>query len=197
MKSNRYGKASIFSVKHYLKLLSVYANKKHKLALQIAFYTGERWGAIRQLKVEDVYKNGATTGFITFRKNTRKSCGGIQTTRQMQSSIELLKILREYEPDGEWLFPSARSPNQPITFRCLDLYFRKMLGRAGLEHCGYSTHSTRRTFITTLYRKGVPLLELQKITGHKSIKSLIEYIDIDPKVIGKIIDNYSFEDLVS
>ncbi len=59
MKIDRNGKAAIFTIEDFVKLLSVYNSSMHELILRIAFYTGERWGAILQLRVEDVYRDAA------------------------------------------------------------------------------------------------------------------------------------------
>jgi len=39
------------------------------------------------------------------------------------------------------------------------------------------SHTARRTFITILLQKGVPITTVQKITGHKSVKTLMKYVE--------------------
>jgi integrase/recombinase XerD len=62
--------------------------------------------------------------------------------------------------------------------RALDAELRKAIDRAGLAGLGYSTHSTRRGFITSLHRNGVNIRVIQDITGHKNLNVLSGYIDV-------------------
>ncbi|MHC5721121.1 MAG: tyrosine-type recombinase/integrase, partial [Nostoc sp.] len=55
---------------------------------------------------------------------------------------------------------------------------RSAVEKAGLTAKGISTHSTRRTFITTLAKRGVSLATIKKATGHTDLKVLSRYIDV-------------------
>jgi integrase/recombinase XerD len=65
-----------------------------------------------------------------------------------------------------------------IDIRLADKILRSALIRAGLDHRGISTHTTRRSFITKLNEKGVDIATIQKITGHRDLKALVKYIEI-------------------
>ena len=52
---------------------------------------------------------------------------------------------------------------------------------------GITTHSFRRTQLTELYREGWSLREIQHISGHRSLQSLQEYLDIDKE---KVVDKF-------
>ncbi len=180
MKNNRFGQAAVLSNHDYIKIRKQYRNTKHKLIFDIAWYTGERWGAIIQLKVDDVYfTDGLVKDYITFRARTRKaSPQGIRLTRQVPVSRSLKEILGSYclQKISEWLFPGG-DPSNHIQFRTCDYALRAAVEEAGLGSKGISTHSTRRSLITNLNNKGTDIKTLQKITGHKDIKSLIRYVD--------------------
>lgn len=189
MKNNRHGRSSVFSDADYVKVRRTITNKKHRLLFDIARYTGERWGAIVQLQVSDAFDDNGVRSHINFRAITRKaSTRGIRTTRQVPVHPELREILEKYGiPETHWLFPSPLDPTTHISLRAADLMLRGAVERAYLAHKGYSTHSTRRTFITTLYRKGVDIHTIQLITGHQDLKSLIRYIEVDPDRTSKAI----------
>lgn len=183
MKNNRHGQAAIFSDADYVKVRRSITNKKHRLLFDIARYTGERWGAIVQLQSSDVFDDNGVRSHITFRAITRKAdTRGIKRTRQVPVHPELREILEKYGcPKTHWLFPSPLDPETHMSLRAADLMLRGAVERAYLAHKGYSTHSTRRTFITSLYRKGVDIHTIQLITGHQDLKSLIRYIEVDPE----------------
>lgn len=189
-KNNRHGQGAIISDEDYIKIRRSLPDKKYRLLLDIARFTGERWGALVQLLVEDVFRpDGKPNTHITFRAATRKAGpDGKRRTRQVPVHPQLLEILEGFvPPKSQWLFESRLCPGQPITLRAADLMFRSALAKARLDHRGYCTHSTRRTFITTLYERGVDLHTIQILTGHQDLKSLICYIEADPNRASKAI----------
>lgn len=50
-----------------------------------------------------------------------------------------------------------------------------------------ASHTARRTAITNLYLKGVPLLSIMAISGHRNLMSLLLYIRITTEVHAKIL----------
>lgn len=191
MKNNRHGQSAIISDSDYVKIRKQIISKRNRLLLDIARYTGERWGALIQLQVEDVFDDGQPRCWLTIRASTRKaSPDGKRSTRQMPLHPQLKEILEGYhlpDPRSKWLFESPIKQGKHITLRAADFAFRAAVDLAGLSHKGYSTHSTRRTFITRLHERGVDIHTIQRITGHSDLKSLIRYIDIDPDRISKAI----------
>lgn len=191
MKNNRFGQSAIITTDDYIKLRKHQKNKKHKLILDIAWFTGERWGAIVQLQKSDCYlENGIVKPVITFRASTRKaSTDGTRTTRQVPVHYSLKEHLSAYPASviSEWMFPRMHHPSQHICLRTADYFFRDAVERAGLGNRGISTHSTRRSMITRLYNNGVDLMTIKKVTGHKDIKTLMRYIEHnDERTIGAI-----------
>lgn len=191
MKVQGHGQGAIITDADYQKIRKSARSKKYRLLFDIARYTGERWGAIVQLSVSDVYdENWQPRDTITFRANTRKaSPSGKRVTRQVPTHPQLSELLEAYRLEDAccWLFPSRVDPSSHITLRAADLMFRRSVEAAALSHKGYSTHSTRRTFITRLWESGVDLHTIQLLTGHSDTKSLVRYIEADPERIKKAI----------
>jgi integrase/recombinase XerD len=190
MKNNRNGQAAILSELDYSKIRKQIRSRKYKLLLDIAWHTGERWGAIVQLRIEDVYySDGTPRKYITFRARTRKAGpNGQRKTRQVPVHPVLCESLKSYSPesDSDWLFP-CREEDAPIGLRWADMILRAAVEKAGLDAKGISTHSTRRTFITSLSKKGIGLATIKKITGHTDLKVLAAYIEVsDEDVINAI-----------
>lgn len=192
MKNNRYGQSAILSDSEYFKIRREIRSSKYKLLLDLAWYTGERWGALVQLKFEDVYQaSGKPWDTITFRANTRKARpDGKRETRQVPVHRTLLDSLKDYKPDSfspeNYLFPGQKE-GKHIALRLADKILRAAVERAGFEHLGISTHSTRRSFITKLHEKGTDIYVIQKITGHRDLKSLSRYIEMnDDRIAGAI-----------
>lgn len=192
MKNQRCGKAAIFSNRDVEKIRKAFTIPYHRCIFEIALYTGERMGAIVQLKVSDVYADPAKRTLrdvINFAARTRKKRpDGSTQTRQVPVHPDLKSFLTNYEPprDG-YLFPSnngrVEAAPKHISRRAIDSYWRKQFLKLGLDHRGFSTHSTRRWLITKLARNGVDIKTIQQITGHKNVAVLLEYIEADEKRI--------------
>jgi integrase/recombinase XerD len=178
MKVDRHGKATPLKFDSYLKLRNGLRQESHKLMLDIGYYTGERWGAILRLKVEDVYSDPIARKIhsdITFRKETRKD----NTTRQCPIASALALRLEIYQPSIDaYLFPSPYKADNHLSDRAADAAFRRAIKRAGLTDLGYSTHSCRRGLINRLHDGGISIKVIQSITGHKSLSVLAGYIDV-------------------
>lgn len=180
-KNNRHGQAAPLTEFECAKIRRELKGA-YRLIWDIARWTGERWGAVIQLKVEDVYFNPELNSphqYITFRACTRKgSPDGTHQTRQVPVHPILKEILELYKLPSNFglLFPSSQNPELPLTLRGADLALRFAVGAAGLEHKGISTHSTRVSFITGLHNKGVSVRVIQQLTGHKNPQVLAKYI---------------------
>ena len=191
MKNNRHGQAALISEFEYVKIRSKIEDPKYKLLLDIARFTGERWGAIVQLRVEDIFdSSGNPLGEITFPSGIRKAdTKGNRFTRQVPVHPVLREKLAAHRPTQSkgWMFESRIYSGTHITLRAADLMLRGAVELAGLTHKGFSTHSTRRTFITRLWEAGVDLHTIQLLTGHKDPKALVRYIEADPNRITKAL----------
>lgn len=60
------------------------------------------------------------------------------------------------------------------------------------KHRFLVTHSARRTGATLMYLSGIPALDVAKITGHKTEKSLLRYIKIDREIAADRLAKNSF-----
>ncbi len=69
------------------------------------------------------------------------------------------------------------------TRRAVDKYWREQFLKLGLDHKGFSTHSTRRWLITQLVNNGVNLKTVQSITGHKSVNVLLGYVEGNEEIV--------------
>ncbi|MBN3957501.1 site-specific integrase [Nostoc sp. NMS8] len=189
MKNDREGQAAVLTYADCSKIRTQIRSRKYKLLFDLAWYTGERWGALVQLRVADVYSDdGSPREYINFRARTRKAKPSSKRqsqdpskrkNRQVPVHPVLREILLAYKPESDslWLFP-ARVGDKAITLRWADAILRAAVDKAGLSAKGISTHSTRRSFITNLANKGINLAMIKKITGHSDLKVLSAYIEV-------------------
>ena len=190
-KNNRSGQSTIISDIDYRKIRK-HLNSRQQLLLDIAWYTGERWGAIVQLRVNDVYADPSQSiphNVITFRSVTRKaSPDGKRATRQVPIHSQLEQYLLAFKPAlSGWLFPCRLDEKEHLTFQGAAWAFGEAIVKARLDGKGISTHTTRRSFITHLHEKGVDIKTIQQITGHSDLKSLQRYVEVSPQRVVQAI----------
>jgi integrase/recombinase XerD len=192
LKIDRHGQACLLSNDDYSKIRKQIKSKKYRLLLDLAWYTGERWGALVQLQTDDCYNpDGVPRDCINFRASTRKaSPDGKRATRQVPTHQVLLESLHGYQVDSTspWMF-ADRTGDKPISLRWADKILRAAVEKAGLSAKGISTHSTRRSFITKLHRNGTDLYTIKKITGHQDFRALERYVEIDSDRVKGAIAN--------
>ncbi len=99
-------------------------------------------------------------------------------------------MLSAYQPPEKgFLFPSLYRADRHLSRQAMDKAFRRALKKAGLENQGFSLYSARRGFITRLNEQGYDMKVIQKITGHRSLTSLIRYIDVSEQQLRTAIEN--------
>lgn len=72
---------------------------------------------------------------------------------------------------------ASQKSNKPFSANTLVQLFCRIYAEAGVE--GASSHSGRRSFITTLASKGVGARVLQHLAGHSSLATTQRYIDVN------------------
>lgn len=110
--------------------------------------------------------------------------GGITKTRVGRSftlPAEACRYLQAWRqeceqapgPTSRWVFPGLRG--QCLSIRAAQVAISKLAARLGIA--GVSSHSFRRSAITTAHQAGYSLLATAKLSGHASISSLQRYLD--------------------
>jgi site-specific recombinase XerD len=86
-----------------------------------------------------------------------------------EAVMAYLKGWRRRHKDTEWLFPGNK---EHMSARNLRLKVQKIRQPLGMR---FTPHTMRRTYLTSLYRKGVDPVVLAKIAGHKNVKTLVNH----------------------
>ncbi|MFM2310818.1 MAG: hypothetical protein RLZZ04_94 [Cyanobacteriota bacterium] len=179
MKNNRRGQAAIWTSQLIRQMRSHLKSPAQRLIFEISLYTGERMGAICQLRVKDIYdQNGKVLSIITFAGSIRKSTKhGVAATRQVAVHPDLVYHLEKYQHQSDgYLFPTNSRAGH-ISYNAVDNYWREILTDLGVS--GYSTHSSRRWVINQLRKAGVSIVTIAEAMG-MSINTVRRYLDNDP-----------------
>ncbi len=190
MKNNRKGQAALWNSNIIGKMRRGFKSPAQRLIFEISLFTGERMGAIVQLKVCDVYDpGGRVLNTVTFAPTTRKSTKhGVAATRQVAVHPDLKVFLEQYEqPSFGYLFPS-NSDSGHLTRRAVDKCWRILLAKSG--YSGFSTHSSRRWVINQLRKSGIEIVTIAEVMG-MNINTVRHYLDEDPVMCRRAIATLS------
>ena len=72
-----------------------------------------------------------------------------------------------------------RIGTNPIDTDSIALVVRKWAGQAGLDGATFAGHNLRRGAISSRVAQGVDIARLKHFSGHASLKSLEEYVELD------------------
>jgi integrase/recombinase XerD len=178
MKSNRYGQAAVLDTQQLDQLILALQGRHHQVLASVCRYTACRVGEARQLVWGNIGANA-----IVFPKMVTK---GKLASRTIPVTPKLHEILVSWR--AEWIALNGRDPKPedpllPGRFAGQFLSSRSFmdaLERAarvvGLE--GVSSHSFRRSALSSASEAGVPLAALRTLSGHQSLSTLQRYLEI-------------------
>lgn len=190
MKVDGHGQAKILTQAEIELLFNEGFTKERDRALfGICLYTAARIAeACSMLTVDAYYSDQVRTQLILRKGNTK----GKQATRSIPTHPNLVKLLTIYRSEAGkiHLFPGrhGRGYLQPES---ADPILDEACERVGLV--GVSTHSFRRTALTSLSNAGTPLRVIQQISGHESLAALQKYLEVSEEQVRGAIASLSFQ----
>jgi integrase len=166
-------------------LLEAASESRFEALYVVAIHTGLRRGELLGLKWADADLDAGT---LTVRRSldvdgtfkAPKNRAARRTLRLTPRALDALKT-HKVRQNAERLQAGARWQDHDLVFpntvgkpmNAGNLYrreFQPLLERAGLADAGYTIHSLRHTFATTLADKGVHPSTAQKMLGHSDIR---------------------------
>ena len=180
MKSNRHGQSRVLSTDELDLLISNLPEQHHKIVAEICRRTGCRIGEATQLTWGMVSESA-----VTFQRGITK---GKLASRSVPVTSALWEALRAWRAvwvvrqgrdpvSGDYLVP-GRFAGSCLSTRSFMDALEKAAAESGLE--GVSSHSFRRSALTSAHSAGVPLRVLMALSGHKSMSALQRYLEVTP-----------------
>ena len=179
MKNNRFGQAKVLDTNELDLIIKYLPSNYHKMLALTLRSSGARIGEVVQLRWRDVGKEQILFP-ATITKRKLKS-------REIFISNSFYKSLMDFKLD--WTIYKGRKPlpedyvfygrkeGSHITTRAFQLALDYALERAKI--IGGSSHSFRRSVLTRLHKKQVPLNVIKSISGHQSLNTLSLYLQVD------------------
>ena len=153
---------------------------RYRTIAAVAYGAGLRIAEIRNLKAQDI---DSARGLIHVRQ------GKGNKAREVMLGDRLLGMLREYwrivRPLGEWLFPSAAKPAQPVSERAVRRAITKAVQAARLKR-KVTPHTLRHCFATHLLELGNDVEAIQRLLGHSSARTTRRYARVGAEFLRRI-----------
>ena len=107
---------------------------------------------------------------------------GKLATRTIPVGEDLRDLLADYNPPSyQWFLFPGRHGKGHINPDSAARLLRSACLRVGIE--GASTHSFRRTALTTMSDTGIPLRVIQEVSGHRTLDELQKYLEVKPEQV--------------
>ena len=187
MKKDRKGRAKVLTsdqVDQVIKFLPSALHKTIALTLRIS---GARISEVIQLRWEDLDKEELQFPREITKKqlDTREIPIEEDYYNQMMIWKSEWAALKGHQPSKkDYIFP-GRFVGSHITSRSIMYAHEEALERAKISKA--TTHSYRRTQLTELHKKGVPLKVVQSLSGHRSLDTLSRYLEVSDDMKRKAI----------
>ena len=178
MKKDRKGRAKVLTsdqVDQVIKFLPSALHKTIALTLRIS---GARISEVIQLRWEDLDKEELQFPREITKKqlDTREIPIEEDYYNQMMIWKSEWAALKGRQPSKKYYIFPGRFNGSHITSRSFMYAHEEALERAEISKA--TTHSYRRTQLTQLHKKGVPLKVVQSLSGHRSLDTLSRYLEV-------------------
>ena len=151
---------------------------RNRVMLLTGLWSGMRVGEIASLRVGDVRNDDHSIRAevrLTAEQTKGRQPRTVFLPQKLRDEISAYLALRKDVGNDHPLFVTAG--RRAFSANVMAQHFHYLFKRAGVA--GASSHSMRRSFITTLANKGIGVRVLASLAGHRSIAVTQRYIDVN------------------
>lgn len=138
--------------------------------LRLLYDTGLRVSSVVEMKRNRIFRRGVDGQQVALARVKKK---GLVEVELPEASAKALVHWLEVAPESDWVFPSVRSPNQPIACSVVNKRLLVYGAQAGVPHA--HPHRFRATLITRALDLGIPLNQVQAAVHHADPKTTLRY----------------------
>lgn len=159
-------------------LFEVTDNLKHQVILQLCYGMGLRVSEIAHLKVRDI---DSTTMMVLISQSKGKKDRYVRLPESVL--LDLRMYYKQYQPK-EFLFEGQYGG--AYTTRSIQAIFKNAMRKAGIQK-PVGIHGLRHSYATHLLEYGTDISLIQKLLGHRDLKTTMIYTHISPHTIAKVV----------
>lgn len=154
--------------------------KRNRIMFLLTVAGGLRVSEVAGLTIGDVRDADGGIRSEVYLNSNRVKHGHARTiyiNTKLQHEIAEYVATRNWIDETQTLFPTARGPRCAFTPNTLAQHFYWLYKRVGIKQG--SSHSGRKTFLTSLSQQGISVFVLASLAGHKSITTTQKYITVN------------------
>ena len=156
--------------------------KRDVAMLLLTHLCGMRVGEVAGLLVGDVRDDAGQVKHelvLDAARTKSRRARRVFVPRAMVQHLTLYLAEHPDLPSSSYLFATQKQSH--FTANTAAQHLQRLYARAGIA--GATSHSGRRTWITTLSQKGVGVRVLAEMAGHASIQTTQRYIDVNDEMM--------------
>lgn len=161
---------------------------RNKAMLALSYYCGLRAKEIASLTIGDVMKANGTIKHVAdlSAEQTKGNKGGEFYINSIAKKhiAALLKTMHKAEPHYPLL--QVMGKRKAFSANGIAIAMRNLYNSAGFTGC--SSHTGRRSAISTLANKGVGIRIIQKFSGHRQLQSVQHYLDANEEMVKNAVE---------
>lgn len=162
---------------------------RNRAMLMVTVAAGLRVSEVAGLTLGDVLDGSGTVRsevFLAADRVKHAHARMIFINSRLQQELAAYIATRTNKDPALPLFPSLRGPRRHFSPNTLAQHFFWVYRRAGVINA--SSHSGRKTFLTSLASQGVSVFVLASLAGHKSIATTQRYITVNDDVKRRAVE---------
>jgi integrase/recombinase XerD len=167
---------------------------RNRAMFLLTVLAGLRVSEVAQLTLGDVRNSDGTVKSQMFLSSDRVKHGHARTvfiSTQLQHELATYLATRSAFDDTFPLFNTLRGARKAFSASTLTQHFHYLYRRALVF--GASSHSGRRTFLTTLSNSGISVFVLASLAGHKNIATTQRYVTVNDDQKRRAVDCFSLQ----
>ena len=184
--------AKVLSEKELKRVLTVIKGRRHsqrdELVVLLSYLAGLRACEIASLRISDVMDeqgNPLDTVYLSSWQTKGQERQTVMVASRLQKAIaKYVSAERKGAPSDAPLIRSQKGG--AFTSGTIQNLFKGIYEDAGIQ--GATSHSGRRTFLTTLSEKGVSARVIQQLARHSSLATTQRYIEVNDAVMRKAVE---------
>jgi len=163
--------------------------QRNKAMLMMTVAAGLRVSEVAGLTLGDVLNSSGTVRsevFLAAHRVKHAHARIIYINSRLQQELADYIATRTNKSPELPLFPTQRGPRRHFSPNTLAQHFYWLYRNAGISNA--SSHSGRKTFLTSLASQGVSVFVLAALAGHKSIATTQRYITVNDDVKRRAVE---------
>lgn len=155
-------------------------SQRNRAMFLLTVWAGFRVSEVAGLKISDVRNSDGSIRaeiYLASERVKHGHAGVVYLNERLQSELAQYVESRNWHSETQSLFTTVANPRKGFSANTMTQHFHYLYKSAGIT--GGSSHSGRRTFITTLANKGVSVRLLASLVRHSNIATTQRYIDVN------------------